>query len=47
LIETIRPAIEAWILDWLMHEPLRRSDFIEAANGNCRLSSRLCSKRSS
>ena len=46
LIETIRPAIEAWILDWLMHEPLRRSDFIEAANGNCRLSSSLCSKLS-
>ena len=46
LIETIRPAIEAWILNWLMHEPLRRSDFIETANGNCRLSSRLCSKLS-
>jgi CRISPR/Cas system-associated endonuclease Cas1 len=46
LIETIRPAIEAWILDWLMHEPLRRSDFIETANGNCRLSSALCSKLS-
>jgi hypothetical protein len=46
LIETIRPAIEAWILDWLMHEPLRRSDFIETANGNCRLSSDLCSKLS-
>jgi CRISPR-associated endonuclease Cas1 len=46
LIETIRPAIEAWILDWLMHEPLRRSDFAETANGNCRLSSALCSKLS-
>ena len=45
-IETIRPAIEAWILDWLMHEPLRRSDFIEATNGNCRLSSSLCCKLS-
>src|SRR5262249_52889458 len=46
LIETIRPAIEPWILCWLTHEPLRRSDFIEAANGNCRLSSTLCSKLS-
>jgi len=46
LIETIRPAIESWILDWLMHEPLRRSDFIETSNGNCRLSSSLCSKLS-
>jgi CRISPR-associated endonuclease Cas1 len=46
LIETIRPAIESWILDWLINEPLRRSDFIEATNGNCRLSSSLCSKLS-
>jgi CRISPR-associated endonuclease Cas1 len=44
LIETIRPAIEAWLLDWLMQEPLRRSDFSEAADGNCRISSNLCSK---
>src|SRR5215831_3820411 len=29
-----------------MHEPLRRSDFIETPNGNCRLSSSLCSKLS-
>jgi CRISPR-associated endonuclease Cas1 len=46
LIEPIRPAIEAWLLDWLMHEPLRRSDFVEAGDGNCRLSSTLCSKLS-
>jgi CRISPR-associated endonuclease Cas1 len=43
LIETIRPAIEAWLLDWLTSEPLRRSDFSEAADGNCRISSDLCS----
>jgi CRISPR-associated endonuclease Cas1 len=46
LIETIRPAIESWILRWMMHEPLRRSDFIEAPDGNCRLSTSLCSKLS-
>jgi CRISPR-associated endonuclease Cas1 len=46
LIETIRPAIEAWLLNWLMTEPLRRSDFFETANGNCRLSSALCSRLS-
>ncbi len=46
LIETIRPAIEAWLLDWLMREPLRRSDFSEAADGNCRMTSNLCSKLS-
>ena len=46
LIETIRPAIEAWLLDWLLREPLRKSDFCEAGDGNCRLSSALCSKLS-
>lgn len=43
LIEPIRPAIEAWLLDWLMCEPLRRSDFFETGSGNCRLMSSLCS----
>jgi CRISPR-associated endonuclease Cas1 len=46
LIETIRPAIEAWLLDWLTSESLRRSDFSEAADGNCRISTELCSKLS-
>jgi CRISPR-associated endonuclease Cas1 len=46
LIETIRPAIEAWLLNWLMQEPLQRSDFSESVNGNCRISSDLCSKLS-
>jgi len=46
LIEPIRPSIELWLLDWLMSEPLRRSDFFEAADGNCRLSTSLCSKLS-
>lgn len=46
LIETIRPAIEAWLLDWLMREPLRKADFSEASDGNCRISGALCSKLS-
>jgi len=46
LIETIRTAIEAWLLDWLMREPLGRSEFSEAADGNCRMTSNLCSKLS-
>jgi CRISPR-associated endonuclease Cas1 len=46
LIETIRPAIESWLLDWLTSEPLRRSDFSEGTDGNCRISSNLCSKLS-
>ncbi len=46
LIETIRPAIEAWLLNWLLTEPLRRSDFAESSDGNCRISAALCSKLS-
>ena len=46
LIETIRPSIEAWLLDWLLREPLRKSDFAESTDGNCTLSSALCSKLS-
>lgn len=46
LIETIRPAIEAWLLNWLSTEPLRRSDFLEGSDGNCRIRSALCSKLS-
>jgi CRISPR-associated endonuclease Cas1 len=46
LIETVRPAIEAWLLDWLVREPLRRSDFCEMPNGNCRLTADICSKLS-
>jgi CRISPR-associated endonuclease Cas1 len=44
IIEPIRPAVEAWILDWLTREPLRRADFFETANGNCRMNSAICSK---
>jgi CRISPR-associated endonuclease Cas1 len=46
LIEVIRPAIELWLLDWISNEPLRRSDFYESADGNCRIRSALCSKLS-
>jgi len=46
LIEPVRPAIEAWLLDWLLTEPLRRSDFLESSDGNCRICSGLCSRLS-
>src|SRR5579864_3157708 len=41
LIETIKPAIEAWLLDWLKREPMRKADFSEASDGNCRISGSL------
>jgi len=44
LIETIRPAIEAWLLDWLLTEPLTRADFSESSDGNCRITTSLCAK---
>jgi CRISPR-associated endonuclease Cas1 len=46
LLETIRPSIEAWLLNWIMREPLRRSDFFETGSGNCRLRSGICSQLS-
>src|SRR5207248_5976746 len=46
LLETIRPSIETWLLNWITREPLRRSDFFDTGSGNCRLMSRLCSQLS-
>jgi hypothetical protein len=46
LLETIRPSIEAWLLNWIARESLRRSDFFETGSGNCRLRSGICSQLS-
>ena len=46
VLEPVRPQIEAWLLDWISHNPLRRADFFETANGNCRLMARFCAKLS-
>ncbi len=46
VLEPIRPRVEAWILDWIAREPLRRVDFFETGTGNCRLRSQICSKLS-
>src|SRR5437016_226095 len=46
LVETIRPTIEAWLLNWILSEPLRRVDFVESSDGNCRITSALCSRLS-
>jgi CRISPR-associated endonuclease Cas1 len=46
VLEPVRPDIEAWLLDWIENEPLRRSDFFETGAGNCRLMSQLCIKLS-
>jgi len=37
LMEPIRPQIDAYVLDWITREPLRRHWFFEKHDGNCRL----------
>lgn len=46
VLEPVRPQIETWLLDWITHEPLRRADFFETANGNCRLMAHFSAKLS-
>ena len=41
LMEVIRPQVDAYLLDWITREPLKREWFFEQANGNCRLMSSL------
>jgi len=44
IMEPIRAKCDAFVLDWLQREPLRRSDFWEDRNGNCRIASPLAIK---
>jgi len=44
LQEPIRPSVDAFVLHWLQSEPLRKADFFEDRNGNCRLVSALATK---
>jgi CRISPR-associated endonuclease Cas1 len=37
LMEPIRPQIDAFLLDWIMKEPLKREWFFEQRDGSCRL----------
>ena len=37
LMETARPQVDAYVLDWIRSEPLRREWFFEKRDGNCRL----------
>jgi CRISPR-associated endonuclease Cas1 len=46
IIETARPGLDSWLLNWLQSEPLRRSDFVEEQNGNCRLVGAFAAKLS-
>jgi len=45
LMEVCRPrGVDAFVLNWLQNEPLRKSDFWEDRNGNCRIASSLAGK---
>jgi hypothetical protein len=37
LMEPVRPLADAFVLNWIMGQPLRREWFFEERNGNCRL----------
>jgi CRISPR-associated endonuclease Cas1 len=37
LMEAIRPRVDAYVLDWILSQPLRREWFFEQRDGNCRL----------
>jgi len=36
-MEPVRPQVDAFVLDWITREPLRREWFFEQRDGNCRL----------
>ena len=46
LMEPIRPQVDAYVLQWLMREPLRREWFFEQRNGSCRLMPSICERLS-
>jgi CRISPR-associated endonuclease Cas1 len=37
LMEPVRPQVDAYVLDWISREPIRREWFFEKRDGNCRL----------
>ena len=41
LMEPVRPQIDAFVLDWISRETLKREWFCEQPDGNCRLASSL------
>ncbi len=46
LMEVVRPEVDAFLLDWITREPLKREWFLEQRDGNCRLMAHLAIKLS-
>lgn len=44
LMEPIRPDVDAYLLNWIVRQPLKRNWFFEERNGNCRLMADLASQ---
>jgi CRISPR-associated protein Cas1 len=44
LMEPIRPDVDAYVLNWIVRQPLKRNWFFEERNGNCRLMADLASQ---
>ena len=41
LMEAVRPQVDAYLLDWITRDPLKREWFSERPDGNCRLAASL------
>jgi hypothetical protein len=46
LMEPARPQVDAYVLDWIMREPLKRQWFFEMPDGNCRLTASFAAQLS-
>jgi CRISPR-associated endonuclease Cas1 len=46
VMEVVRPQVDAFLLDWITREPLKREWFLEQRDGNCRLMAALAVKLS-
>jgi hypothetical protein len=46
LTEVVRPQVDAFLIDWITRETLKREWFLEQGDGNCRLMAQLAIKLS-
>jgi len=46
LMEPVRPDVDAYVIKWMLRQPLKRNWFFEERNGNCRLMADLTSELS-
>jgi CRISPR-associated endonuclease Cas1 len=46
ILEPVRPHVDAYVLDWITRQPLRREWFYEERDGNCRLMGSFAKKLS-